>query len=72
MHTAADQRLHLQRRRTTPATPAAIAQGDNFLSMIVPQIMASQAYKNNGAIVIWYDETEGANATTSATRSPRS
>src|SRR5262249_43355800 len=28
---------------------AAIAQGDNFLSMIVPQIMASQAYKNNGA-----------------------
>ena len=21
--------------------------------------MASQAYKNNGAIVIWYDETEG-------------
>jgi hypothetical protein len=38
---------------------ASIAQGDNFLSMIVPQIMASQAYKNNGAIVIWWDETEG-------------
>ena len=38
---------------------ASIAQGDNFLSIIVPQIMASQAYKNNGAIVIWYDETEG-------------
>ncbi len=38
---------------------AAIAQGDNFLSMIIPQIMASQAYKNNGAIVIWFDETEG-------------
>jgi len=38
---------------------AAIAQGDNFLSMIVPQIMASQAYKNNGVIVIWFDETEG-------------
>jgi len=37
----------------------AIALGDNFLSMIVPQIMASQAYKNNGAIVIWFDETEG-------------
>src|SRR5262249_34849679 len=30
---------------------AAIAQGDNFLSMIVPEIEASQAYKNNGAIV---------------------
>ncbi len=38
---------------------AAIAQGDNFLSMIIPQIMASQAYQNNGAIVIWFDETEG-------------
>jgi hypothetical protein len=40
---------------------AEIAQGDNFLSIIVPQIMASQAYKNNGAIVIWWDETEGSN-----------
>ncbi|HEX3351079.1 MAG TPA: alkaline phosphatase family protein [Acetobacteraceae bacterium] len=38
---------------------AEIAQGDNFLSMIVPQIEASQAYKDNGAIVIWWDETEG-------------
>jgi MYXO-CTERM domain-containing protein len=41
---------------------AAIAQGDNFLSKIVPMIQASDAYKNNGAIVIWFDETEGANA----------
>jgi phosphatidylinositol-3-phosphatase len=24
--------------------------------------MQSQAYKNNGAIVIWFDETEGTNA----------
>jgi hypothetical protein len=39
----------------------AIALGDNFLSQIVPQIMASQAYKNNGTIVIWYDETEAGN-----------
>ena len=38
---------------------AAIAQGDNFLSIIVPMIMSSAAYKNGGAIVIWYDETEG-------------
>ncbi len=37
---------------------SAIAAGDNFLSIIIPQIMASQAYKNNGAIVIWFDETE--------------
>jgi hypothetical protein len=36
-----------------------IALGDNFLSKIVPTIMASPAYKNNGVIVIWYDETEG-------------
>jgi hypothetical protein len=41
----------------------AVALGDNFLSQIVPTIMASQAYKNNGAIVIWYDETEGGNTT---------
>lgn len=38
---------------------AEIAQGDNFLSKIVPLIMASQAYQNNGAIVIWNDEDEG-------------
>jgi hypothetical protein len=38
---------------------ASIAQGDNFLSIVVPQIMASQAYKDNGLIVIWNDETEG-------------
>jgi hypothetical protein len=38
---------------------ASIAQGDNFLSIVVPMIMASQAYKNNGLIVIWNDETEG-------------
>ena len=41
----------------------AIALGDNFLSKIVPKIMASQAYKNNGAIVIWYDETESGDTT---------
>ena len=38
---------------------AAIAQGDNFLSILVPQIEASQAYQNNGVIIIWFDETEG-------------
>jgi hypothetical protein len=40
-----------------------IALGDNFLSMIVPKIMASQAYKNNGVIVLWFDETENGNTT---------
>jgi phosphatidylinositol-3-phosphatase len=38
---------------------AAVAQGDNFLSILVPQIMASKAYKDNGTIIIWWDETEG-------------
>ncbi len=38
---------------------AAVAQGDNFLSIIVPQIEASLAYQNNGVIIIWFDETEG-------------
>ncbi|MBO0697083.1 MAG: carboxypeptidase regulatory-like domain-containing protein [Zavarzinella sp.] len=41
----------------------AIAIGDHFLSQIVPTIMASQAYKNNGVIVIWFDETENGNTT---------
>jgi phosphatidylinositol-3-phosphatase len=38
---------------------AAVAEGDNFLSIIVPLIEASSAFKNNGEIVIWNDETEG-------------
>ena len=38
---------------------AGIAQGDNFLSIVVPQIMATPAYQNNGVIIIWWDETEG-------------
>jgi hypothetical protein len=37
-----------------------IAQMDNFCSIIVPQIMASQVYTaGHTAIVIWTDETEG-------------
>ena len=43
---------------------AQIAQGDNFLSQIVPLIEASQAFKDNGEIVIWNDEDEGDNAAT--------
>jgi hypothetical protein len=38
---------------------AAVAIGDNFLATIIPQITATQAYQNNGAIIIWNDETEG-------------
>jgi phosphatidylinositol-3-phosphatase len=40
---------------------SSIAAGDNFLSIIVPIIMASQAYQDNGVIVIWADESENAN-----------
>jgi hypothetical protein len=42
---------------------ANIAQGDNFLAQVIPQIMASKAYKNNGVIIIWWDETEGGDDT---------
>ncbi|MCU1382734.1 MAG: phosphoesterase [Acidobacteria bacterium] len=38
---------------------ADIAQGDNFLARIVPLIMASDAYKHHGVIVLWWDESEG-------------
>jgi phosphatidylinositol-3-phosphatase len=38
-----------------------IALGDNFVSQIVPLIESSQAFKNNGEIVIWNDETEDGN-----------
>ena len=37
---------------------ANIKQGDDFLSQIVPIIMASNAYKNHGAIILWWDESE--------------
>jgi hypothetical protein len=37
---------------------ANIKQGDDFLSQIVPMIMASKAYKNHGVIIIWWDESE--------------
>src|SRR5690349_18737234 len=42
---------------------AAIAIGDNFLSQIIPQIMATPAYQDNGMIVIWWDESEGGDRT---------
>jgi phosphatidylinositol-3-phosphatase len=38
--------------------PAKIRQGDDFLSQVIPVIMASEAYKNHGAIIIWFDESE--------------
>jgi hypothetical protein len=38
--------------------PAKILQGDDFLRQVIPVIMASDAYKNHGVIVIWFDESE--------------
>jgi hypothetical protein len=37
---------------------ANIRQGDDFPKQIIPLIMGSAAYQNNGAIIIWNDETE--------------
>jgi hypothetical protein len=42
---------------------SAIAAADNFLSKVIPQIMASPAYQNNGVIILWWDETEGGDTT---------
>ena len=42
---------------------SSVAAGDNFLSKVIPQIMASPAYQNNGVIVIWWDESEGGDDT---------
>ena len=38
--------------------PAKILQGDDFLRQIVPVIMASHAYQDNGVIILWWDESE--------------
>ena len=42
---------------------AAIAEGDNALSLIVPRLMASSAYQDHGLIIIWTDETESTDDT---------
>jgi phosphatidylinositol-3-phosphatase len=38
---------------------ANILQGDFFLQQVIPAIMASKAYNDHGAIIIWWDEAEG-------------
>ena len=45
---------------------SAIAAADNFLSTVIPQIMASPEYRNNGVIVLWWDEAEGGDDTNHA------
>jgi hypothetical protein len=38
--------------------PAKILQGDDFLKQVIPVIMASHAYQDNGVIILWWDESE--------------
>ncbi len=42
---------------------AAIAQGDNFLAILVPKIMATPEYQDHGIIIIRWDESEGGDTT---------
>ena len=37
---------------------SSIRAGDNTLSRLVPLIISSRAYKDGGAIILWWDETE--------------
>lgn len=37
---------------------AKILQGDSFLQQVIPAIMASKAYQDHGAIILWWDESE--------------
>ncbi len=37
---------------------AQIRAGDNAVARLVPVIMASRAYRDGGAIILWWDETE--------------
>lgn len=38
---------------------SAVAASDNFLSEVLPRIMASRSYRENGVIILRWDETEG-------------
>ena len=42
-----------------PGSSSSRPQGDHWLSLEIPKIMASQAYSNNGAIFITWDEGNG-------------
>jgi phosphatidylinositol-3-phosphatase len=37
---------------------ANLKQGDNAVSRLVPLIMSSEAYKDGGVIILWWDESE--------------
>jgi hypothetical protein len=39
---------------------AAVAQGDNFLSILIPELEGTTAFQNGTALIeIWFDESEG-------------
>jgi hypothetical protein len=65
MHSALPNGFNYQGVKYT-GNQAAVAEGDNFLSIVIPQIMASATYQDNGVIIIWVDETES-NDTTNTT-----
>ncbi|HEV7968347.1 MAG TPA: alkaline phosphatase family protein [Candidatus Acidoferrales bacterium] len=44
-----------------PSDAANILEGDNAVSRLVPLIMSSEAYKDGGVIILWWDETESVN-----------
>jgi hypothetical protein len=45
------------------ATPDSVANGDAWLAQEVPKILASQAYRDGGALFITWDESEGGTGT---------
>ena len=63
MHTALSTNFAYNGTTFTAGSDAEqIAQGDNFVSIVVPEIMNSAVYKAGHAeIVLWTDETEGTN-----------
>ena len=44
-----------------PSDAANIREGDNTISRLVPLIMSSEAYKDGGVIILWWDESESVN-----------
>ena len=59
MHSGLSTTFQYHGTNYTPGTTnQLVAQGDNFLSIIIPELMATQAYQDGGAIVIWMDESE--------------
>lgn len=44
-----------------PSDAANIQEGDNAVSRLVPLIMSSDAYRDGGVIILWWDETESVN-----------